>query len=138
MNIEINSHNKISEVRDDFNKLFPYLKLEFFSKPHVEGEGSWSKFMIFDHTKTLSEISDPPYIGSDILFFTPAMETGNFEQLMQKNFGLSVQVFRKSMGAWIESIQSDNWTLEKQNNKGHESADSVTEMIYTPRLEEES
>ena len=51
---------------------------------------------------------------------TPQMTVANLEQNMNDVFGLSVQVFRKSGNAWLETSVTDNWTLEQQNNQGEE------------------
>ena len=40
---------------------------------------------------------------------------------MQEEFGLHVQVFRKSGNTWLETSTSDDLTLEDQNFKGKES-----------------
>lgn len=34
MKIAINDNRKIFAIQEEFNTAFPYLKLEFYSKPH--------------------------------------------------------------------------------------------------------
>ena len=45
MKIIINDNRPISTIQEEFNTIFPYLKLEFFSTPHKPGESSAKKFV---------------------------------------------------------------------------------------------
>lgn len=40
MLVTINDRRKISAIQEEFNSVFPFLKLEFFSKPHKPGAAS--------------------------------------------------------------------------------------------------
>jgi len=40
------------------------------------------------------------------------------ESQFEKEFGLYVQVFRKSGRVWLETTATDNWTLEQQDEEG--------------------
>lgn len=51
---------------------------------------------------------------------TPHMTVNNLEQTFGDIYGLSVQVFRKSGNAWLETIETDGLTLEEQNKIGEE------------------
>jgi len=113
--IEVNDKRKIAILKEEFNQLFPYLKLEFFSKPHKTGEGSAKTFMQTD-AKTLGECRALHKGGSIII--TPQMSVAELEQNFNDVFGLSVQVFRKSGKIWLETTVTDSWTLEKQNIEG--------------------
>jgi hypothetical protein len=138
MKIEIRSDKKISEFQTEFTCLFPYLKVEFFTHPHNEGAASWSKYMHFDHTKTLGEIGEISKILNKPDFdFTPQLTVGAFEQTLWGQYGLAVQVFRKSMGIFIESTSTDSWTLEEQNKKGEDSTHNIIEMVYNQRTNDD-
>lgn len=132
MNININSNKTIAEVQAEFTRIFPFLKIEFFTRPHETGGSSWSKHMIFNRTKTMGEIGK---LKNDENAFelTPSMSVNDFEQGLQNSYGLSVQVFRKSMGSWIATTESDSWALSVQNEKGQHSAHSVPEMVFAAR-----
>jgi len=39
---------------------------------------------------------------------------------LMDRFGLAAQVFRKSGRVWLETIRTDNWTLNDQNKHGRE------------------
>jgi hypothetical protein len=46
------------------------------------------------------------------------MRVSELEQLLGNRYGLGVQVFRKAGNSWVETILTDSWTLEEQNNEG--------------------
>ncbi len=55
MKIHIHSQATIAEIQRQFSAMFPYLKLEFFSKLHRTGEATHSKFMM-PHNRRLDDI----------------------------------------------------------------------------------
>ncbi len=115
MKIAINDKRKIFAIQEDFNKLFPYLKLEFFSKPHKAG-GASPKKLVKHASKTLGECRTIHETGK--MTITPQMTVLDLEQNFSDIFGLSVQVFRKSGKVWLETTVTDGWTLEEQNSQG--------------------
>jgi hypothetical protein len=132
MTLSINASTTIAEVQAAFSHEFPYLKIEFFTRPHDVGESSWSKYMIFNKQERFGKLV--AFKGNDVPFdFYGSMTVADFEQNFQKHFGLGIQVFRKSMSTWLITSSTDNWTLAAQNAQGHESATTLTEMIYTER-----
>lgn len=54
MKITINNHRKVFAIQEEFNTAFPYLKLEFFSKPH-KSKGASEKEFIKHNSVTLGE-----------------------------------------------------------------------------------
>ena len=117
MKILINDHRKIFAIQKEFSEMFPYLKLEFFSKPHTVGGASPKKIMKHP-TNTIGQCRVIHNKGT--LTITPNMTAADLEQNFADVYGLSVQVFRKSGKSWLETTVTDNWTLEKQNRQGEE------------------
>lgn len=115
MKITISDRRNISAIQKEFNDAFPYLKIEFFSKPHSAGGPSPKKFMK-DPSKTIGECRTIRKSGT--ISITSATTVTELEQKLRNNFGLSVQIFRKSGKAWLETTVTDSWSLEKQNNQG--------------------
>jgi len=126
MKITINDNRKIYAVQEEFQKMFPYLKLEFFAKPSKVG-GTPSKKEIKHPSKTLGECRAVHTSG--LLTVTPQTLVGELEQDFRDNFDLAVQVFRKSGSAWIETTATDDWTLEHENTTGEEMAKPATQEI---------
>ncbi|MFY9308222.1 MAG: hypothetical protein WAQ28_04145 [Bacteroidia bacterium] len=115
MKITINDNRKISVLQEEFNTVFPYLKIEFFSKPHLAGRGSAKQYMN-PNSKTLGECRTIHNKGE--LIINPQTTVADLEESFRKLYGLSVQVFRKSGKVWLETTVTDNWTLEEQNLQG--------------------
>jgi hypothetical protein len=121
MKISINDHRKIHAIQEEFNQAFPYLKIEFFSKPHGSGAPS-SKKLMKSSSKTLGECRTVHNKGS--ITISPELTVDELEQRFMDVYGLSIQVFRKSGKVWLETSITDGWTLEKQNEQGKELSES--------------
>jgi hypothetical protein len=115
MKININDNKKISSIQKEFSQAFPYLKIEFFSKSHKIGAPSSKKTML-QSTKILKECRSIHSSGS--ITISAKTTVAELEQNFLDVFGLSVQVFRKSGRAWLETTVTDGWSLDKQNKQG--------------------
>jgi len=115
MKVTVNDKRKIFAIQEEFNALFPYLKLEFFSKPHKPGGASAKKF-VKHNSKTLGECRTVHNNGN--ITITPEMTVLDLEQCFGDVYGLGVQVFRQSGKVWLETTVTDHWTLEEQNRQG--------------------
>jgi len=117
INLQIAPNRLISDIQKEFNSVFPFLKLEFFYNKNL----SHSKLSIREITPRISQQADSQKSNSDgFIKINGEMRVNELEDIFQKNFGLSVQVFRKSGNLWLETTMTDNWTLQHQNNHGRE------------------
>lgn len=121
MKIKITSNKSIEEIQAEFNKEFPFLKIQFFKHTHKEFKGSAKKELIPIHTNIglLKHHNGQIEIKED-------MTVNELEKLFKTKLELNVQVFRKSGKSWLETTVTDGWTLKKQNDEGKEL--SVLEM----------
>ena len=126
MKITINDERKISAIQKEFNDAFPYLKLEFFAKPHTKG-GASSKKLIKSNSKTLGECRTIHKRGH--VSIIPSMTVYELEQEFQDRYGLTLQVFRKSGRSWLETTATDGWMLSKQNSEG----EALSNLKYDDR-----
>jgi hypothetical protein len=117
MKITINDNRKIFAIQESFSEMFPFLKIEFFSKPNKSGGPSSKKFMR-SSSKTIGECRTVHSNGT--LTILPKMKVIDLEQGIRDTFGLSIQVFRKSGNAWLETTTTVDWTLDEQNRIGEE------------------
>ena len=117
MKIHISNKKKIAALQEEFNHLFPFLRLEFFSKPHYSYEGNSRKYLISD-SKTIGDCSKAHQRST--ISITPGMKVEELEKIFQDIFGLFVQVFRQSGKVWLETTMTDDWTLAEQNKQGEE------------------
>ncbi len=124
MKLHIDDTKKIEEIKTAFNSSFNFLSLGFFTKSHTVGEPSAKKDLI-DDQKTLAEIRQKHTAGN--LLIDASMLVSEVESAFEEKFGVHVQVFRKQNDVWLETTNSDNWTLEKQNETGKFMSSDIEE-----------
>ena len=113
--LEIGAYQTIFGIQKQFNNIFPFLKLEFFKQAPVSGIGNAkNKMIVFD--MKLGEIQKINKVGK--IHLASKMTVSELEKYFVDEFGLYVQVFRKSGRIWLETTATDNWTLEQQNEEG--------------------
>ncbi|MFM1875618.1 MAG: hypothetical protein RL266_1355 [Bacteroidota bacterium] len=115
MKIHVDDNRSISEIQEEFNAKFPYLKIEFFKKPHSAGEASALADML-PADSALARFRTVHSAGD--ITITPETTVETVESEFQNKFGLSAQVFRKSGAVWLETSATDGWTLKDQNEQG--------------------
>ncbi|MBP6239007.1 MAG: hypothetical protein KA270_21070 [Saprospiraceae bacterium] len=118
MNIKISKTSTLQRILDQFNALFPYLKLEFYKEHHKPNEGSEADDQLAHDTELWTIQPDLAEIDVNI---TGEMTVAEFEKMMKDTLKLNVQVFRKSAKIWLQTTSTDHWSLEKQNGKGERS-----------------
>ena len=128
MELKLFRNTVIRDLKRQFSKTFPYLKIEFFWQEHRPGEGSRLKQKIGDNV-VLADINSIKKEGS--FSFGAEIPVADFEQRLQKEYGLPVQVFRKAGEIWIETIQTDNLSLAKQNNMGESASQRIRINRYS-------
>lgn len=131
MIIEITDESTLEEINEKFNDFFPFLKIEFFPGPHHRYEASPDNkklkpgLRIGDVRQKHQQGTLPIYSG---------MRTGDVEQAFRRKYDLNIQIFRLHGGEWVQTVGTDNMTLEEQNELGQRTsmqcgheADSKTE-----------
>jgi hypothetical protein len=117
MEILLNDAKAIKEIQKEFNREFPYLKVEFFDLPYTP-KAPTPKAKMYAAERRLGTIRKTHYEGA--LDVSPRKTVAEVERELWEKFGLSVQIFRKLGKLWIETNLTDAWTLERQNAEGHE------------------
>jgi hypothetical protein len=116
MEIFLSSESSIKEINKEFTKFFPCLKLEFYPRKHKPGETSLLEHRFSERT-SLKEINKNFVPG--MIKFNLFDSVADLEQRFQKHFDLSIQVFRRTGEIWVETVQTDNLSLQVQNHMGH-------------------
>jgi len=111
----IQQDNDIRQVRQHFNDLYPYLKINFFLSRKNEKELNAHSIVFSDAVK-LKEIN-PVFSGGDIEV-SDDMSILDFENEFLRRFGLSVQVSRRSGNLWLDTTKTNQWSLKEQNDHG--------------------
>ncbi|HXD93666.1 MAG TPA: hypothetical protein VNX01_10660 [Bacteroidia bacterium] len=120
MTLKVDDNKSIATIQQEFNAMFPYLKLEFFKHVHGVHQGSPKKDML-NSSLALKQFAKKHVNG--IIEIKETMKVSDLESSFQMLFSLSVQVFRKSAGTWIETSVTDDWTLRQQNDEGKDLSD---------------
>lgn len=118
--LDLTPNTTLDDVDKQFRVQFPYLKLVFFQQApdlllnihHLHDQIK---------NKTIREFNNEtePFH----LELNAEIETGVFEKQLSNLLNINVQIFRKSgVDKWIETSQTDFWTLEKQNEDGKSSS----------------
>src|SRR6476646_1885254 len=114
MKISINDHRKIFAVQEEFNRLFPHLRLAFLSKPNKAGGTASSKIMK-ERSKTLGDCRVVHSKGD--LTLSHSMTVADLQQSLSDNFGLSVLVYSKSGEDWVETTGNGKLSMDDQDRK---------------------
>ena len=120
MILEVDGLSKLSDISDPFSHYYPFLKIEFFKVDHNWHEISEMKNVI-SKTTSVSELTtlDLP-VQIEVHFWN---KTGTVEQMFKNKAGLNIQIFRKKNGNWIQTVGTDDLTLEEQNNIGRNDSE---------------
>jgi len=111
----ITDEKKLVDIQREFHEKFPFLKLEFYTQPHEAGAGSSNKVLL----PALSKIGEVRKVhNSGDLGINGHLKVKSLEQLFHQQYGLNVQVFRRSGELWLQTTSTDDWTLSEQNQKG--------------------
>lgn len=118
MEIAIHDSSTLAEIQEIFNAHFPYLKLEFFELDPTKKKLFSKENLIRDTHKTLAEVRHLHRAGH--LSINGHQKVSTLEKHCSDDFGIDVQVFRKSGNAWLQTTASDDWTLSEQNKMAEE------------------
>lgn len=118
MEITIDDTSRLCDIQKEFSRHFPYLKLEFFGFQPEQKKIFTRKNLITDTRQTLGDVRHIHRPGH--VSINGHLKVSTLEQNFRGNYGIHVQVFRKSGNIWLETTVTDDWTLSKQDRKGGE------------------
>lgn len=124
MLLQINSEKTINDLQKDFSSAYPFLKLEFFK----DTSSSANKKLQQQPLKFILK----PAGKKGSLPFGDSTQVIELEKAFLDEFGLHVQVFRKSGNLWLETTFTDRWTLKQQNDHGREISVAHGYPVETP------
>lgn len=115
MDIVITANKTLGEISAEFNRQFPYLKLDFFHHIHEPGKGNPATDRM-DSNLTIAEAGK--FDHDETFSINGHLKVRSLEAHFQEAYGIGVQVLRRSGSLWLQSTVTDNWTLAKQNEEG--------------------
>ncbi|MFM6982535.1 MAG: hypothetical protein ACKOXF_00265 [Chitinophagaceae bacterium] len=113
MLIEVKSDMMLKDLKKQFHSYYPNLKIEFFNQTSSESGRNTKAQMLENDTLLSTLISDRE--GS--VEFRGDTSVRQFETLFSETFGLNVQVFRKSGNVYLETSNTDDWTLDMEHKE---------------------
>lgn len=125
MQIKIQQAMSIHDFQAAFQQYFPFLKIEFYEKMHQVGEASPQKNQ-YNHQMTFGEIQ--PALPDGVLTISPDITVLELENILETTYGLSAQLFRKSGSVWLQTIRTDNWTLQALNDEAEKTHTRITDI----------
>lgn len=111
MEIQFTPETTLSELQDNFSRLFPNLKLGFFVDFNNDGQYSQDELIKNLHSK-LGSVN--PKIEAGALSVSPNTKIKDFETDAVRQLGVDVQVFRMSGKLWLVTKQTDHKSLFEQ------------------------
>ncbi len=112
MQITINDHRKVYAIQEEFNTLFPNLRIEFYVKP-PNPKAPHPKKLIDAGSKTLAECRNVHNKGQ--LTITKGMTASELENNFNEVYGLDIEIMKRSGDKWMEISSKNSLTLEEQN-----------------------
>lgn len=107
--ITVSDKCTIYTIKEKFNALFPYLRIELYLS-------LTSSSSFFNQNRMLETLRQNG--NTDTIIISPQMTVSDLENRFKDIYGLSAQVHRKSGKIWLETTVTDSWTLEEQNKQG--------------------
>lgn len=121
----ITDNKTLKEVKSDFSQKFPFLKLEFYKGKHESSQPSPANLQLDENLK-IKAVRQNHTEGD--LRILGNLKVSTLEDRFWKQYGLNVQVFRRSGNLWLQTTTTDHWTLTEQNRKGERSEQAYQEM----------
>jgi hypothetical protein len=121
MHLNISPNRMISDVQQEFNNMYPFLKLEFY-RNKIYQLPDFTLKNILPHKRKIAD--GQMAITDGELEIKPEMTVRELEKIFTKEFFLLAQVFRRSGNIWLQTSMTDSWTLRQQNEHGKEISTS--------------
>lgn len=121
--MQINKTTKLSEIQNSFSDKYPGLKIEFYNEKHGDHDGSPKSSQI-NGDRLVSDLNAELKEGT--LSIEESRRVSDVESDFEQEFGLYVQIFRRSNDLWLQTSTTDHWDLATQNGKGIRSTLKTT------------
>lgn len=115
----------LNEVQQSFTSKYPFLKLDFYRLQKGDPTLTVKKHLLHSITLKAAGLKN-----NGLIDINNDMTVADLEKIFLHQFGLNVQVSRKSGILWLETTMTDKWSLQKQNEHGRE----ITVSALNPKL----
>ena len=128
MKLHIAPTRLISEIQQEFNAEFNFLKLEFFTRKGFINS-DYSAIHLAPPTRRIGDIQQVITEGN--IEIDGDMVVKDLEERLKNELNVATQVFRKSGNLWLETTMTDSWTLNRQNSHGKEISTGIGYKKYS-------
>ena len=102
MELCIERGKPVKDIQQEFNALYPFLKIELTNKK-----------------QPIKLVTGDKFAGTDQhIDITGTRTVAQLENDFLRYLELPIQVFRRGGNMWIETSLTDDWTLDQQNKEG--------------------
>jgi hypothetical protein len=130
MILHIDGKRTLKELQDDFAAAFPYLRLEFFARPHRRMMRSSVRRKLNPFLQVATVRS---HQRNGALTVEGNMTVQELEQLLQQQYDLCAQVYHFAKGDWLMTDAADVATLDELNEQGRREAHEQHHVYVQPR-----
>ena len=117
MEIMITDNSFIKDIQEEFQREFPYLKIEFLKNTGANDIPA-PKSRLVSGKMLIRHVRDIQREGT--INITGNRSVKELETDLCNDFGLWAQIFRKSSSLWIETTLTEHWSLTRQNQEGRQ------------------
>lgn len=128
MTLQILKGRTVGELQHDFNQAYPFLRVDIFK----EINGSNNPIIKQRLTRNI-DLSAAGKLKEGTLELNDYMTVGQLEKMFREQFGINVQVSRRSGPVWLETTVTDKWTLRQQNEHGRELSIPIKKALPDDR-----
>ena len=118
MRLAIYGDRVMGDVQKEFASVYPFLKIEFFSQRGNKDAHYTIKRQFPHHLKLKEALTWKRMEG--MLEISDTTTVADLENTFIADYGLPVELFRKSGNIWLGTTITDKWTLKQQNEHGRE------------------
>jgi hypothetical protein len=112
MKIYLSASMKIRDVNRKFRRMFPYLKIELVRYYYED------KFDSDYYPEYVSLIEAAGVMKEGEIDVHPGEPVADFVNRVYKNHHLVIQLLRKNVNGWGDTVNTDSLSLEEQNEIG--------------------
>lgn len=115
MFLHIQNTRTLKELQLDFSGMFPFLRLEFFSKSHRKGNASSEKHKL---NPFLQIVTVRKHHRNGAIEIKEHFKVEEVEQLLQEEYDLPAQIYHYTCQGWVMTDAADKATLRELNEHG--------------------
>jgi hypothetical protein len=122
MYLHIHDSRTLKELQDDFSSVFPYLRLEFYTRRQRAGQHASSRSLL---NPFLQVVTIRRQHRNGAIEIREQMKAKQVEQLLKREYSLPAEVLHYTKAGWLQTEVADEATLQELNEQGRADFHSV-------------